>query len=142
MASLQAQLDDDHAWALTHPDHVRYAGQVIVVHRHRVVASGDSLLAAWQNALATENCPPQEEASFVVVPLPVADPGNEFAWCLECEITQREFGGLVAVVKDRQVLAAGVDRATAWAACRARTDCPSVEEVRFVLIPALEPQLI
>ncbi len=144
LSALQRQRDDDYAWANNDPEvQRRYSGQSIVVHKRKVVGVGFDGLDALENAQSLPGCPPRRELTPVKVFLAVAHEESEFAWTLEDETAQREHCGLVAAIHGRTILASGLDRVSAWNEARKRPDCPSEEEVCFVIVPTVRvPDLL
>ena len=67
----EQQIQDDHEWCLHDPE-VRslHGGQVVVVHRKRILGAGPNHLAALQAAQRDPACPPRDQLAFVVVPFP------------------------------------------------------------------------
>jgi hypothetical protein len=140
-AERQRQLDEDYAWWSESLEmQRRYGGQVLVVQRRTVWGEGRNLSEAWKDAQKRQGCPPQDDLTFVPIPLPTADEGSEFGWCLEDVGIQQRHGGLVAAVGRNKVWGAGVDRAEALEECRKQTDCPPAEDLICVLIPYVLPQ--
>jgi hypothetical protein len=64
----EQQLNGDYEWALHDAEVQRQqAGQVVAVHRRRIVAVGPNHREALQAALRQPSCPPREEITLVFV---------------------------------------------------------------------------
>jgi len=67
----EQQIQDDHEWCLHDPEVRRlHGGQVVVVHRKRILGAGANHLAALQAAQRDPACPTGDKLAFVVVPFP------------------------------------------------------------------------
>jgi hypothetical protein len=65
--ALEQQISDDVDWAQTAPEVQQHEGQLVVVHRKRVLAVGTDRDALVARAAAQERCPKDELAVVVVL---------------------------------------------------------------------------
>jgi hypothetical protein len=133
----QRRLDDDYHWGVSDPEILRvYSGQVVAIHRRKVLGAGRDHLQALGAARRDKDCPERQELAFVVVPYATADFDPAFATRFRDEDVQRRYGGLVVAVHQNSILGAGNDREGAWRAAQRQPHCPAPDEVRYLLIPA------
>ncbi|HEV8058234.1 MAG TPA: hypothetical protein VGP68_00045 [Gemmataceae bacterium] len=68
MDAREQQLRDDYEWVL-HDATVqqKYAGKVVIVHRHRILGAGSDHLAAMAEAKLNADCPPISDLAKVFV---------------------------------------------------------------------------
>ena len=65
--TLEQQVSDDVDWAETAPEVQKHQGQLVVVHKRRVIAVGTDRSALLAEAAAREHCH-RDELAVVVVP--------------------------------------------------------------------------
>ncbi len=63
---LEQQVSEDIDWAGTAPEVQKHLGQLVVIHKKRVIAVGVDRAFLLAQAAAEERCPPDELAVVVV----------------------------------------------------------------------------
>jgi hypothetical protein len=73
-------------------------------------------------------------------PEPEAE-ADDYDWAMQNPQLRQEYGGLVVAVRQHKVWGVGKNQRAAREQARQTPDCPPIEEMVFVVIPGMAPEI-
>jgi hypothetical protein len=164
VSSFEERWFDDLHWAAEVPEILQHPGKLVALHNHRVVAVGLDEAALRKEAAAQEGCP-EDEIAVVMAPdlgpqtsspIPGWQPDTQprrpiesrpmtplekrmmedLSWASRAPEVQQHPGNLV-VVRNKRVLAVGLDVPALLKEAAAKEGCPENELV-VAVVPRLD----